>query len=543
MKILTDNQWQEGLLDYYRHPSQYRIKILAIQNLKKLDQLYFVRAYRLNSVWNYLKEVGIRQVLRKVISRRKEKWRNIKYLSCGIGKITETSNENIFSVGQWVAFVAPCHPACFERIVLPDALIAKIDPRPFKNIFDEKKIFYGHVFSENFQNLHLGKYAGWNFYSGKPLDALKEADVTKIMSYFSNMQKNSFQEFQVDENTSVVEKTPSQSLRHSDRKRAVLLGYGNYAKSVILPNIEKFLDLECIHEVDPTQINRVSPHRYGLDTSPELRPKEKYDACFIAGFHHLHAPLAVEALRKGICTIVEKPLAVNREQLRSLLDAMESSAGRLFAGFQKRWSPFNEMAWKDLNVKRGDAVSYHCIVYEVPLPDLHWYRWPNSRSRIVSNGCHWIDHFLYLNDFCDVTSLKAFRAKDGTINCSAELRNGAFFSMVLTDKGSARIGVQDYVELRANGATVKIINDSKYQSEDGERILNSKRINKTKNYARMYRQIGKWIIENQSGESMHAVKSSVELTLAMEDALMRNGDDIITDGRELLELKTHGLVR
>ncbi len=95
---------------------------------------------------------------------------------------------------------------------------------------------------------------------------------------------------------------------------------------------------------------------------------------------------------------------------------------------------------------------------------------------MVSNGCHWIDHFLYLNDFARPKSWEVAIGPDDKINCSVTLANGAFFMMVLTEQGSDRIGLQDYVELRANGATAQIINGPAYRDENGERVVRKIRI-------------------------------------------------------------------
>ena len=83
----------------------------------------------------------------------------------------------------------------------------------------------------------------------------------------------------------------------------------------------------------------------------------------------------------------------------------------------------------DLGVAPGEPVSYHCIVYEVPLPELHWYRWPSSRSRLISNGCHWTDHFLLLNGFAEPVAYDVVESSDGMVNVTVELANGAVFTM------------------------------------------------------------------------------------------------------------------
>jgi predicted dehydrogenase len=254
------------------------------------------------------------------------------------------------------------------------------------------------------------------------------------------------------------------------------------------------------------------------DTSPELRSGEEFDALLIAGYHHTHAPLAVEALRRGAYAVVEKPLATDPHQLEALSAAVRDDP-RLFACFHKRYLPFNAWVRTDLKIEEGHPISYHCIVFEVPLPELHWYRWPNSRSRLVSNGCHWIDHFLFLNQYAEPVAQELHAAGDGTVNCSIELANGAFFTMVLTDQGSERIGVQDHIQLRANGGTITMTNGSDYVAESSHGIIRRARINKMTSYQIMYRTIGKQVASGAWGDSLRSVEVSTALMLNLEKLL------------------------
>ena len=324
----------------------------------------------------------------------------------------------------------------------------------------------------------------------------------------------------VDPTSCVAETRDRRAANHSSaKKRAVLFGYGHYAKTNILPTVSDFLDIVAAHEIDPTQIPLDGGGIERWDTSAELREGERYDVFLIAGFHHSHAPLAVAALESGAYAVVEKPIAVDREQFDSLYEALERSDRGVFACFHKRYSPLNQLALQDLGQRPGAPIDYHCIVYEVPLPDLHWYRWPNSKSRLISNGCHWIDHFLYLNGFCEVESTQLFVNPRRTINCSVVLRNGALFTMVLTERGSDRIGLQDHVELRAGGVTVTIANNADYTAEKYQRIVRRARVNKTRVYQTMYREIASRIGHGEGGDSLRSVRVSARLVLDLEAKL------------------------
>lgn len=517
MKILVENKWTDGFLDFCPQSNEYTIKVLAWKNLTRSRDLYFVRPKSLRLLWNYLKEIGPREVLKKVVSRSEEKFRNEKFISCGIGRIIKLNDTPTFSQNQLVGFLAPNFPACAERISLPAEFIVELKESNFPFLTDEKTIYVtlddsGTAELESWWR----RYNGWSNYAGFTFN--KDARITKhLASMLDSIDWTKGEKLQTDQHDNICfVKKPLKSWHKATKKQAVLFGYGNYAKTIIIPNIKKYLHLEKIHEIDPLQIPLRDKLGVTWSSCPEPCKNQRYDAFFIAGFHHTHAPLAVQAMEQQAYAVVEKPILVDHEQLEKLLSVMRETKGRLFACFHKRYNPMNKWAWDDLNHSPGEPISYHCIVYEVPLPKYHWYRWPNSKSRLISNGCHWTDHFLFLNNFSSPKRYMLDIASDGTINCSIELENEAYFTMTLTDKGSERIGVRDYIELRAGDDTVTIINGAFYLAENKNRILRKKKIKKMSSYKIMYEHICNQIAHDMPGDSIESVETSSKLILALE---------------------------
>src|SRR5262249_29952697 len=157
---------------------------------------------------------------------------------------------------------------------------------------------------------------------------------------------------------------------------------------------------------------------------------------------------------------------------------MKRSKGRLFAGFHKRYSPFNELLRTDLQITSERPVSYRAIVFEIPLPKNHWYLWPNSQGRIVCNGCHWIDHFLFLNDFCAPTRIESRRLGNDDVDVIIDLENGASFSLVITEHGSTRLGVRELLNITAGDRTANIQDERRYSAESSTRLLRREKANR-----------------------------------------------------------------
>lgn len=516
MRILVKNKWEDGYLDYYRSQNEYRLKVISIINLEKIEDVYIVREKSWRMVWNYILKYGVKAVYRKIVSRLSEESRNDKYVSCGIGEVLETPTSPTHQKGNIVAFIAPLHPAAIERITLSEKFVYGLDQKT-TGIPSGKLAHLGVSSDRNQKNQWWSKVKAWSIYSGLEIseEVIKviRGEAIKCVTQ-SDWGLANF--LDISNSSSIQETKISDVKKSTGKKSAALLGLGNYAKVQILPNIKQFIDLAAIHEIDPLQIPR-NLNIPLIDTSPVIRPEENYDAFFIAGYHHTHAPLAIAALKKGAYAVVEKPVAVDRDQLTNLLEALKISGRKLFIGFHKRYSAFNYMATEDLSIKPGEPISYHCLVHEPKYPQYFWYNWPNSKGPIVENGCHWIDHFLYLNNFSKPVSSDVFISKSGIINASAELENGACFTMVLSGEGSDYMGVQDYVELKTKDKTIKIINDDTYIAEGKDMAIRKKRVNKMLNYRQMYQTISNKILRGEEGDIKESLLVSTSLVLDLED--------------------------
>lgn len=543
MNILTGGKWLAGFPDYHRAPGQIRVQVLALRNLGKVDGMYFVRPRSVRLLVNYLFEFGPRGVFRKVRSRLGETMRNEKLVSAGIGKVQECDPGSPLQAGSLVAFLAPCHPACVERLsLLPEFVVPFDGPAPTA----PHLLYKPETDPVPCEMASWRAFMGFSEHSGLPvnptaLQALRQ-DLPRLLKAtdwtgardlpFSEPPQNVVPHEMllsgpgerlapclpeaIPPAAATSDGAPHGPATSSHRRpRGTVFGYGNYAKSFLIPNASPFIDITAIHEIDPTQIAR-DDRRYAWDTAPLPRSGEAADVFFGSGYHHTHVPVALGALSQGAYAVIEKPVAVDEPQLVELLAALRKSGPKLFSCYHKRYIPFNEYAREDLGLQPGEPVSYSCQVFEVPLPPLHWYHWPNAKSRLVSNGCHWIDHFLYLNGYPEVRSYDLVIAPDETLNVSVTAANGAFFTMVLTDQGSERVGLRDHIELRTKRSTVRMIDGSNYVAEGPDRIIRQATINKLFSYQNMYRTISRKIAAGEAGDTIDSVRISAGLVLDLE---------------------------
>lgn len=521
MRVLLGNEWKEGFLDYYKSPKEYRIKVLAWITLEELKDVYHVRPKKVRMLWNYLPVVGPGGLIRKVWSRFRENYRNQKYVSCGVGRIIAGPAKSDKPKGALIGFIAPLHPQLVERIVLPEELIFNISLNEIPELKSDLILHYDATSDHKLQkNNWWEEIKAWSIYAGQEITPeIRKRIVPGAVGTLKNAVGQNFRHLETRDPAPVAEiNNSTRSL--SGEKSAVLFGYGNYAKINIIPYSKPFINIRSIHEIDPTEIF----FETGIqkwDSSPFPRKDEQYDVYFVASYNHTHVPITLYGLAQGAYVVVEKPVAMDYEELAELEKALRNSKRGLFIGFHKRYSSFNKMALEDLGVKYGEPISYHCIVYELTQPKFFWYTWPVSRSTFFANGCHQIDHFLYLNDFSEPKNFDLALSADGTANVWIELANGAFFTMAFSEKGSSRVGPRDHVELKTRGRNVRITDSVNYFSENENKIIRRKGIFKTESYKGMYQEIGRKIANNENGDSWRSIKVSTSLMLVLEDQLQK----------------------
>ncbi len=543
MKVLVNKKWRGNFLDYHKNPKEYRIKVLGFKNLGKLENVYHTRPKSLRLLLNYFPVMGPDGMFRKVWSRLREDYRNEKYISCGFGEIIETANDQSFSARDMVGFVAPWHPALVERIVLPEILFFKINKEDLPNVPPQKILYSPLDAKETATHVWWKNLQAWGIYSGKKISGnLRSQIVEGIRSEIKNNGWNRSQCFSIEKPSAVSE--IKNTTVTSSKKTGVLFGYGNYAKINIIPYTKRFIDIQTIHEVDPTQIF-FETKRLKWDSSPFPRQGEKADVYFVATYNHFHALFAIHALNQGAYVLVEKPVVLDYEELNELEAALKKSGPRLFIGFQKRYGPFNKWALKDLGVTYGEPIFYNSIVYELKQPEFFWYTWPVSRSTFFANACHQIDHFLYLNNFSRPRDFDLHVLQDNTVVVWIELENGATLTSVFSEKGSSRVGPKDFVELKVTGKIVRITDATHYLSEDNQRIIRKQKVFKPVSYRDMYQTISRKIANNEEGDSIHSVITTVKIMLDLEEKLQKAkgwGDSYVRAKKEFLKY-TEGEIR
>ena len=118
---------------------------------------------------------------------------------------------------------------------------------------------------------------------------------------------------------------------------------------------------------------------------------------FIVTRHNTHAKMVIEALQQGKHVFVEKPLAMNREELAQIEQVLEQHPDQqLLVGFNRRFAPLS-VRLKELLAGRSQPCSLIYTVNAGEIPANHWTQNPEvGGGRIIGEACHFIDLLLFL---------------------------------------------------------------------------------------------------------------------------------------------------
>lgn len=192
---------------------------------------------------------------------------------------------------------------------------------------------------------------------------------------------------------------PSLQPRPKDTLRVGCIGTGGFARGIILPHLRSAAGLVLQSVASSTGAAAESARTgfgFTMAESPsELVANPNVDAVFILTRHNSHATFVTSALERGKSVFVEKPLAINREQLEMVRAAYaERLAGNgspfVMVGFNRRFSPLTEKL-KDFFARRSEPMMVHIRCNAGFIPGDSWIQDPENGGRIVGELCHFVD--------------------------------------------------------------------------------------------------------------------------------------------------------
>jgi predicted dehydrogenase len=128
----------------------------------------------------------------------------------------------------------------------------------------------------------------------------------------------------------------------------------------------------------------------------EILNDQEIDLVLIATQHHMHAKMAIEAIKAGKSIFVEKPLALNKRELDKIIENYNSKDVNVSVGFNRRFAPLTKKMKKVLG-SSTTPVNIIATMNAGFIPKDVWvHDMEIGGGRIIGEACHYIDLCSYL---------------------------------------------------------------------------------------------------------------------------------------------------
>src|SRR5690606_7108322 len=177
-----------------------------------------------------------------------------------------------------------------------------------------------------------------------------------------------------------------------------VIGAGNFTKMTMLPAFkDSGATLKYIASSGGVSGTALA-QKYGIANSTTdykiILEDSEVDLVLITTRHNMHASMVIESLKAGKNVFVEKPLALNKEELEKVIKAQQESGKILTVGFNRRFSPHAEQIKKVV----GDApMNVVATMNAGFIPSSVWiHDMQIGGGRIIGEACHFIDLITFL---------------------------------------------------------------------------------------------------------------------------------------------------
>ncbi len=256
-----------------------------------------------------------------------------------------------------------------------------------------------------------------------------------------------------------------------DSVRIGFIGGGNFARSMLLPNLKSVDGVVCEGIASRTGASaKDTADKFGFAYSTadpnEIINNENIDVVMIATRHDSHTELVAKSIEAGKTVFVEKPLAINFDELKLLEDIVMRTNARLMVGFNRRFSEAAQIAKRILDNSKAPMN----IIYRVNagmLPRNHWvHDLDQGGNRIIGEVCHFVDLCSFFVG-SPVKEVSGFDSADAGVdphfseNASFVLKfsDGSIASVIYSPFGPSNVS-KEFIEIMADGKGV-IIDDFK----------------------------------------------------------------------------------
>jgi predicted dehydrogenase/threonine dehydrogenase-like Zn-dependent dehydrogenase len=261
--------------------------------------------------------------------------------------------------------------------------------------------------------------------------------------------------------------------------RVGFIGAGNYASSMLLPNIVGRPGIELARVATRRSLSAVNAKRkFAFDDAgtniEAVLEDESIDVVFVVTRHSSHAALVCQALEAGKTVFVEKPLAISNEQLEMILATVDATGNdRLMVGFNRRFAPmFKEMRSRFGGISEPVLARY--FVNAGTLAASSWYGNEELEgSRFVGEGGHFVDTLSWWTGSEPVAVTALTSGGRGNLQVSVRYDDGSLGTITYFANGNARFPKETF-EAVCGGRVARLDNFKRATVWSGRRQKSSR---------------------------------------------------------------------
>ena len=269
--------------------------------------------------------------------------------------------------------------------------------------------------------------------------------------------------------------TPASPRGTSDGRLAIgFIGAGNYASSMLLPNLVRLETAYLSHVGTTRSLSAVNAQRrFGFKTASTnadaVFEDATLDALFIVTRHHSHADMVCHALENGKAVFVEKPLALTRDELDRVIKVIEKTGNdRLMVGFNRRFAPLLAQMRSQFGPSRASSAMRY-LVNAGPLAADSWYRNEAlAGSRFLGEGGHFIDTLSWWVDSLPEEVYAVGGTEKDDVQVTMRFQNGSSGVITYITTGNSRYP-KETLDVAASGRSARLDNFRKATVWSGRR--------------------------------------------------------------------------
>jgi predicted dehydrogenase/threonine dehydrogenase-like Zn-dependent dehydrogenase len=238
----------------------------------------------------------------------------------------------------------------------------------------------------------------------KPLitERVKLHDYLQIYNQMGSGSIASILEYPID-NTGVKNTVSVKTFQTQPSNGVIgIIGAGNFTKMTVMPALKgSNAHFKYICSAGGLTAKSLA-NKYGFEKATtnfhEILQDESVDLVMITTRHNLHASMVTESIKAGKNVFVEKPLALNHNELDEIVSVYQNSkkAISVNVGFNRRFSPFIQKA-KQLIGNNTTPINIIATMNAGFIPlDVWVHDLKIGGGRIIGEACHFMDLMVFL---------------------------------------------------------------------------------------------------------------------------------------------------